>query len=240
MQRYMLEMETKIKELQVEIEYQFNNTDVLVRALTHSSFANEHKKHDIKYNERLEFLGDSVLSIVVSDYIFTKYSNYPEGELTRLRATVVCEPILAILARKINLGKYLLLGKGEKMTGGRQRTSILADAFEALIAAVYIDGGMTNAKKFILDNISESIEKAVNGKLFLDHKTHLQEVLQKSSRDRIEYKVIKEEGPDHNKMFYMQVKVNDEILGEGKGKSKKESEQNAAKEALMRIGADYE
>ncbi|EOD01236.1 ribonuclease III [Caldisalinibacter kiritimatiensis] len=236
MKQHIEELEHKISKIQKSIKYTFNDSDILIRALTHSSFANEHKDLNIKYNERLEFLGDSVLSIVVSDYIFDKYPNYPEGELSKLRATVVCETVLATVAKKLSLGEYLLLGKGEEVTGGRERVSILADALEALIASIYLDGGLECTRKFVLDNLSIFIEKAVEGNLITDYKTQLQEFLQRTTKEEIKYKVIKEEGPDHNKKFYVQVSVGNNVLGKGSGKSKKIAEQNAAKEALEKLG----
>jgi ribonuclease-3 len=230
----------KIEGLQEKIKYRFKDNNILIRALTHSSFANEHKKMNIKYNERLEFLGDSVLNIIVSDYIFNKYPEHLEGDLTKLRATVVCEPVLANAAKKLDLGEYLLLGKGEEATGGRERASILADAFEALIAAIYIDGGLSNARKFVLNSLSNYIEKAVKGQLFLDYKTQLQEVVQREGNDKINYIVVKEEGPDHNKTFHIEVNINGKIIGKGIGKNKKEAEQSAAKDALVKLGVVYE
>jgi len=235
------ERKIQLQELQAEIGYNFNNINLLNRALTHSSYANEHKKLNMTFNERLEFLGDSVLSVIVSDFIFTKYIEYPEGELTKLRATVVCEPSLAFVAKKLKLGRYLLLGKGEEATGGRDRVSILADALEALIGSIYLDGKLKSAKTFILKYLSEIIENAVKGgDLFIDYKTQLQETLQKTTKSKIEYRVIKEEGPDHNKIFHIEVTVDEDILGNGIGKSKKESEQNAAKTALDKIGEKNE
>lgn len=236
MQNITEERRKLLVEFQGRISYSFKDINILNRALTHSSYANEIKNKRMKNNERLEFLGDAVLSVTVSDYIFNKYPDYPEGELTKLRATVVCEPVLASLSRKLNVGKYLLLGKGEEATGGRERESILADAFEAIIASIYIDGGLENAKQFILSNISLYIKEAVMGKLFLDYKTQLQETLQKSNKGKIQYNVVKEKGPDHNKTFYIEVSVDNKVLGDGMGKSKKEAEQNAAKKALNRIG----
>lgn len=230
-----------LDELQRVIDYRFKNIELLNRALTHSSYANEHKKSNISYNERLEFLGDSVLSLVVSDYIYEKYSNYPEGELTKLRATVVCESSLAFIAKKIGLGKYLLLGKGEEVTGGRERESILADAFEAIIGAIYCDNGLDCAKDVIINLFEKTISCAVNdGNLFIDYKTQFQEVLQKTSKSQIAYKIIKEEGPDHNKIFFAEVRVDNRIYGNGFGKSKKEAEQMAAKMAMKRMGVKNE
>lgn len=238
--KYTISPERKrlLDEIQEKIGYEFNNYELLNWALTHSSFANEHKKYKITFNERLEFLGDSVLGLIISDYIFNKYSDYPEGELTKLRATVVCEPSLSYVAKQINLGKYLLLGKGEEVTGGRERVSILADAFEALIGSIYIDGKFKSAKTFVLKFMTSIIENAVNGReLFIDYKTQLQELLQKKTKSKIEYRVVFEEGPDHNKIFHTEVVLKNKVLGKGQGKSKKEAEQNAAMKALKRMDA---
>lgn len=230
-----------LEEIQEKIEYKFKDINLLNWALTHSSYANEYKKQKIVYNERLEFLGDSILGLVVSDYIYKEYPKYPEGDLTKLRATVVCEPSLSFLAKNIDLGKYLLLGKGENSTGGRERVSILADAFEALIGAIYLDGAMESAKTFVLYHLEPAIEGAVNGiELFIDYKTQLQEILQKKNSGKILYKVVREEGPDHNKSFYTEVYVKEVILGKGIGKSKKDAEQDAAKSALKRMDENNE
>ncbi|MTI67446.1 MAG: ribonuclease III [Firmicutes bacterium] len=226
----------RLKELQENVKYNFNNLELLNRALTHSSYANENKKKNLKYNERLEFLGDSVLGLVISDYLFNNYPKYPEGELTKIRSLIVCEPSLASIAKEIKLGRYLLLGKGEEATGGRERISILADAFEAVIGAIYLDGKLKHSRKFILNSLNKIIEDSVKGKLFLDYKTQLQEYIQKNSDSNIEYSVTKEIGPDHNKIFYIEVKNGDKVLGIGKGKSKKEAEQNAARSALIKVG----
>lgn len=231
--------DNELDKLQSTIQYQFNDVKMLKQALTHSSYANESKKKNIPYNERLEFLGDSVLGLVVSDYIFKKYMDLPEGELTKVRANVVCEPTLSSKAKEINLGKYLLLGKGEEITGGRERVSILADAYEALIGALYIDGGLDTAKEFILNSFYSTIEQAVKGKLFRDYKTHLQELLQSKYTDKISYQVVKEEGPDHDKTFTVEVSLCNQVLGRGKGKSKKEAEQNAAEEALEKVRFEH-
>lgn len=230
----------QIKEFQNVIKYKFDKLSMINEALTHSSYTNECRKKYIYNNERLEFLGDSVLSIVVSEYIYLKYNNLPEGELTKVRANVVCEPSLAQQAREINLGKYLLLGKGEEVTGGRERVSILADAFEAVIGALYLDGGMEIARKFILNMLSNSIELASIGNLFRDYKTDLQEILQSKYDDKISYKVVGETGPDHNKTFEIEVILGDRVLGSGQGKSKKEAEQMAAKKALKKVNIEHE
>lgn len=212
------------------IGYTFEEKSYILEALTHSSYSNENKRY--KFNERLEFLGDSVLSIVISDYLFKKEENLPEGELTKLRANIVCEESLSEVAAEINLGDYLLLGKGEEATGGRDRISILADALEAVIAAIYLDSGIENARKFIFTYMEEIIRDSIKGKIFRDYKTYLQEVLQSRGEQNIWYKLIEEKGPDHNKRFVMEVGINDEVLGVGEGKSKKDAEQVAAKAAL--------
>jgi len=230
----------QITEFQNTIKYKFNKLSMINEALTHSSYANECRNKYIHNNERLEFLGDSVLSIVVSEYIYLKYNNLPEGELTKVRANVVCEPSLANQAKRINLGKYLRLGKGEEVTGGRDRVSILADAFEAVIGALYLDGGMEIARDFILNMLSPSIELASKGSLFRDYKTDLQELLQSKYDDKISYRVVDETGPDHNKTFEVEVILGDRVLGVGQGKSKKESEQMAAKKALEKVNTEYE
>lgn len=220
-----------IDEFENIIEYKFKNKDYILEALTHSSYSNENKEYD--FNERLEFLGDSVLSIVVSEYLFKKERNLPEGELTKLRANIVCEESLSEAANEINLGIYMLLGKGEEATGGRYRMSILADAFEAVIAAIYLDGGLEPARVFILKYMEVIICDSRKGKIFRDYKTHLQEVLQGKGESNIWYRLVDEKGPDHNKRFIMEVGINERVLGVGEGKSKKEAEQIAAKKALQ-------
>jgi ribonuclease-3 len=202
--------------------------------VTHSSYANE-KKHLSQCNERLEFLGDSVLSLVVSRHLFTKYADLPEGELTKVRAALVCEKALDVYAAKIDLGKYLLLGKGEERTGGRYRLSILADAFEAVIAAIYLDGGFEKASEYVMKFIPGTIEECRNIS-FHDYKTTLQEIIQKNPEERVEYMLVSETGPDHNKEFVVEVSLNTNVIGRGKGRSKKEAEQAAAIEALALMG----
>lgn len=227
-----------IYRLQEELNYSFQDMTLLNGALTHSSYANEHKKANIIYNERLEFLGDSVLNLAVSDYIYKKYPCYPEGNLTKMRATVVCESALAIVAKKIKLGNYLLLGKGEENTGGRKRDSILADALEALIGAIYLDRGFESAQRFVIEILEkEIIEVSGKGELFIDYKTRLQEMLQRTTKKKVEYKTEKEEGPDHDKKFHILALIDGKASGRGCGRSKKEAEQMAAKEVLIRIGA---
>ena len=223
-----------IEELEKKIGYTFKNKELIHHALSHSSYANE-KKRPGGSNERLEFLGDSVLSIVVSDYLYKHLTSVAEGELTKLRASLVCEKSLHIFAKQIDLGKHLLLGKGEENTGGRERPSILADAFEAVIAAIYLDGGMEAARKHILRFIPKDLEHGCK-KAFSDFKTVLQEVVQKNPEEKVEYVLIGEEGPDHNKRFVVEVMLNSQVIGKGKGRSKKEAEQLAAKEALELMG----
>ncbi|WP_455104483.1 ribonuclease III [Peptostreptococcus sp.] len=222
-----------IRAFEEKIGYEFKDKTYIQTALTHSSFANEHK--EFNYNERLEFLGDSVLGLVVSDYLFRARNDLPEGKLTRLRANVVCEESLSAVARKINLGDHLFLGKGEKASGGSNRDSILADATEAVIAAIYLDGGFDQAKDFILSNLRDTIAKNIDGNIFRDYKTILQEIIQ-GNNGKISYKLVGESGPDHNKEFEMQVKCGQETIGIGKGKNKKEAEKEAARDALVKMG----
>lgn len=219
------------------IKYKFNNIDILEKSLTHSSYSNEDKTYNKVNNERLEFLGDAVLSITVSRFIFDKFPEYPEGDLTKLRSQVVCEDTLSLVAASLNVGNYLLLGKGEEASGGRERKSILADAVEAIIAAIYIDGGYRKAEEFVLDNLTKYIQLAVKGKIVTDHKSYLQEYYQSKSQNcKIRYVVTKEEGPDHEKMFHVNVLVNKAVVGQGSGKSKKLAEQDAARNALILEG----
>ncbi|WP_422485165.1 ribonuclease III [Gudongella sp. DL1XJH-153] len=232
---------SKLDELQKKLRYQFEDIELLETALTHSSYANEHGLHASKSNQRLEFLGDTVLGLVVSEYLFMKYPFYPEGELTKIRAKVVSEPSLALAARRIDLGSFLLLGKGEENTGGRDRDSILADASESITGAIFMDSNYETAKEFLLKNFETIIVKAVaRGSLFVDYKTILQEKLQKISREKLAYSVAKEEGPDHDKLFYVDVSIGGDIIGSGIGRNKKEAEQMAAKEALILMGGDYD
>lgn len=223
----------KTEEFEEIIGYTFKNKELIEQALSHSSYANE-KKRPGGSNERLEFLGDSVLSIVVSDYLY-KNLNVAEGDLTKLRASLVCEKSLFVFAQEIHLGEFILLGKGEENTGGRERPSILADAFEAVIAAIYLDGGMEAAARHILRFMPEDI-KRTKKPVLSDFKTLLQEVVQKNPEEKVEYVLIGEEGPDHNKRFVVEVCLNSQVIGKGKGKSKKEAEQLAAKEALELMG----
>ena len=222
-----------IQQLQQVIHYQFHNITFLEVALTHSSYANE-MRHQVRYNERQEFLGDAVLSIIVSDYLFNNYT-VPEGDLTKLRAALVCERSLDVMANKIGLGDYLRLGHGEEMTGGRTRPSIIADAFEALIAAIYLDSGIESAREFVLPFVIEMLEHE-DSLSFKDYKTILQEIIQQNPEERVTYEISDESGQAHNKQFTANVLLNGQIIGTGKGKSKKEAEQSAAKEAISLMG----
>lgn len=216
------------------IGYTYQNKALMSEALTHSSYANEGHK-GVKNNERLEFLGDSVLSVVVAEFLFTHYRHQPEGELTKLRAALVCEQSLYQFALKIHLGDYIHVGKGEEHTGGRNRPSILSDAFEAVIASIYLDGGFEEAKRFVLRFIPEELDRTKVGTQS-DYKTALQEIIQKNREEKIEYVLVKEAGPDHNKAFTVEVHLNSNVIGTGKGRSKKQAEQFAAKEALELMG----
>ncbi len=226
-----------ISQLEKKIGYVFKDREIITTAITHSSYANERKTKKLSYNERIEFLGDSVLSLVISEYLYTMYRNLPEGELTVTRAKIVCENSLSKCAIDIGLGRFLLLGKGEELSGGRDKISILSDAFEALIGAIFIDGGFVTAKGFILKYMENIIKNCVEGKLFYDFKTQLQELIQQNGEQHILYNVIDESGPDHNKVFITEVRINNVIRGQGTGRSKKESEQNAAKDALGKFNA---
>lgn len=223
-----------MENLQKKLNYKFKNISYLKTALTHSSYANESKNGE-KCNERLEFLGDAVLSIIVSDYIFRNCPKMPEGELTKLRAYIVCEKSLCKFAKTLELGKYLRLSKGECHCGGNERPSILADAFEAVIAAIYMDGGLSAATDFVMYYVKPEIDSPKhNG--FKDYKTTLQEIIQQNPEERLEYVLVGESGPDHRKHFVVEVHLNSNIIGKGGGKSKKEAEQQAAREALELMG----
>ncbi len=223
---------SNLTELEEIIGYEFKQKGLLRQALTHSSFANE--KHMKKHsdNERLEFLGDAVLELVSSEFLFRNYPNLPEGDLTKLRASLVCEPTLAMCTREIALGKYLYLGKGENQTGGRGRKSILSDALEAVIGAIYLDGGFEAAQAFVQRFILTDIE---HKKLFYDSKTILQEVVQGSYEEPLHYELLAEEGPDHDKSFRVAVQIGDKRIGEGSGHTKKAAEQEAAYQALLML-----
>ena len=220
-----------MKELEKTLGYRFQDPSLLETALTHTSYANEARR-GTKHNERLEFLGDSVLSIVVADYLFT-HNDLPEGELTRMRASLVCENGLFGFAQKIRLGDYLRLGHGEELGGGRRRPSVVSDAFEAVIAALYLDGGIEQARRFILPFITQALTCKNTEE---DYKTKLQEIIQQNPEERLSYMVTDESGPDHDKHFVVQVHLNSNCIGTGAGHSKKQAEQMAAKEALTLMG----
>lgn len=228
----------KLTEFQSIIGYKFNDEKLLKTALTHSSYSNENRAKKIKFNERLEFLGDSVLSLVVSRYIFENYPDLPEGKLTKIRASVVCEHSLWECSLNIELGKFLILGHGEEITGGRNRMSILADAFEAVIAAIYLDGGFNVAREWVLGQLYDSITRAVRGNYFKDYKTTLQEFVQAYRHEKIEYQVVDESGPDHKKTFVVEVSLDGKVFGRGEGNSKKRAEQSAAQYALLSLKAE--
>ena len=212
--------------------YCFEDKTLLKQAMTHSSYANEHRAQHMKDNERLEFLGDAVLEVISSEFLFKEYPEMPEGDLTKLRASIVCEPTLALCARDLNLGEYLLLGKGEEPTGGRGRDSIVSDAMEAFIGAIYLDGGFANAKEFIDRFIMKDIE---HKKLFYDSKTILQEIVQRDHKgEEITYQLIGEEGPDHNKKFVVDLLIGGKVEGQGSGRTKKAAEQEAAYHTIIK------
>ena len=227
-------MKTDLNSFQQKIEYKFNNEELLLVALTHSSYANECGG---AFNERLEFLGDSVLGFIAAEYFFSNRKSVPEGELTKLRAATVCEKSLFSFAKEIDLGSYIRLGKGEMNTGGRERPSILSDAFEAVIAAIYLDGGMEEAKKFVLRFVKEA-QTNKNDSAFRDHKTVLQEIIQRNPEERLEYVLVGESGPAHDKIFEVEIHLNSNCIGRGSGHSKKLAEQAAAGEALKLMGIE--
>jgi len=226
------ESKASFQELEERIGYHFKQPELLERALMHTSYANEHKKGKLENNERLEFLGDAVLELVSSDFLYHNYPDYPEGKLTRLRASLVCEPTLALCSREISLGDYLLLGRGEDATGGRNRDSIVSDAMEAVIGAIYLDGGIEHASAYIKRFILNDIESK---HLFYDSKTILQEMIQSEFKEQLVYELIGEEGPDHDKEFTTKVLLGEKELGRGKGRTKKASEQEAAYYAILKM-----
>ena len=238
MQSASLMMESEMKEnwleLQERIGYRFNDTGLLKTALTHSSYANENAMPKADCNERLEFLGDAVLELVTSDFLFNKFRKTPEGEMTRMRASLVCENALAFDAKQLRLNEYLFLGKGEENTGGRERASITSDACEALIGAVYIDGGLEKAREFILKHILNNFESK---RILQDSKSMLQEISQRDFDMPPKYEIVKESGPAHDKVFTARVSINGEVFGTGMGKTKKNAEQQASYNALVKLNA---
>lgn len=221
-------------ELENNLKYQFKNISLLEHALTHSSYANE-KKHSLGSNERLEFLGDSVLSIIVAEHLYKNYPDLPEGELTKIRASLVCEDALFEFAMELELGKFLMLGKGEQQNGGNKRHSTLSDAFEAVLAAIYLDGGIEPAKKHVLRFVEKKLTDLSKAP-FKDYKTMLQEVIQKNPEEKLEYVLIDATGPDHAKTFTVELRLNSNVIGKGVAGNKKTAEQHAAKQALELMG----
>ena len=221
-----------LKELEGKIGYTFKDKTLFKQALTHSSYANEHRHEGLKDNERLEFLGDAVLEIISSEYLFYNYPDMAEGEMTKLRASIVCEPTLALCTHEISLGSYLFLGKGEERTGGRNRDSIVSDAMESVIGAIYLDGGFASAKEFIHKFILKDIE---HKKLFYDSKTILQEIVQAHFKEELSYHLVGEEGPDHDKTFQVELQIGEQVYGIGKGRTKKSAEQEAAYKTILML-----
>ena len=222
---------SSLTDFEDKIGYHFKNQGLLRQALTHSSFANERHMKKLSDNERLEFLGDAVLEIISSDFLYHNYPDVPEGQLTKLRASIVCEPTLALCTKELDLGDYLYLGRGENQTGGRNRKSILSDALEAVIGAIYLDGGFANAKEFVLKFILTDIE---HKQLFYDSKTILQEVVQ-GEHEQLDYRLVGESGPDHDKSFSVEVWIGEQKISEGSGHTKKAAEQEAAYHALIKL-----
>lgn len=224
-----------IKEFVTDNDIPMQNLELLNVALTHTSYANEHKGEVIHDNERLEFLGDAVLDLVVGEYLFLRFPTWQEGDLTRAKASVVCKPSCAECAAKFHVGEYMLLGKGEEMSGGRTRQSILGDAFEAIIGAIYLDNNYEVASRFILGHMKKFLHLVDVGQYDHDYKTDLQELVQKHGDVEIKYVVTRDEGPDHDKTIWMNVEINGVVYGSGVGKNKKEAAQGAAKEAIVVI-----
>lgn len=225
-------MEYTLNELEKRIGYSFQDKKLLEHAMIHSSYANEHHLGKLGCNERLEFLGDAVLEVVSSDFLFRTFPEMPEGDMTKTRASLVCEPTLAFCAQEIDLGGFLLLGKGEDATGGRGRDSVVSDAMEALIGAIYLDGGFANAKEFINRFILKDLE---NKKLFYDSKTILQEIVQAHFKEELSYHLVGEEGPDHDKTFQVELQIGEQVYGIGKGRTKKSAEQEAAYKTILML-----
>ena len=225
----MTEEISRFRELEEKIGYHFQKPALLKRAMCHSSYANERKMGRLNCNERLEFLGDAVLELATSEFLYEKYPEMPEGDATKTRASIVCEQSLAGCAESISLGRYILLGRGETASGGRERPSITSDAFEALIGAIYLDGGFTSAKEFIRKFVLNDLE---HKKLFFDSKTILQERIQAHCEGDLHYELLREEGPDHQKIFVVRAMLGDRVIGEGQGRTKKAAEQEAAYRAL--------
>lgn len=232
--KYYIKKEEKFKELQQKMGIFFHNISLLKQAFTHSSYVNEHRKKPHEDNERLEFLGDAVLEVIVSKYLFKKYPLMTEGELTKLRAAIVCEPSLVTFANELEFGNYILLGKGEEMTGGRMRPALLADVFEAFIGALYLDQGLDEAVIFLEKIVFPKINAGAFSHV-MDFKSQLQEYVQREATGLLEYTILDERGPAHSREFVSQVSLNGQVLGNGSGRSKKEAEQHAAQMALGKL-----
>ena len=226
-----------VGKLEEQLKIKFNQQDILKQAFTHSSYVNEHRKESYQDNERLEFLGDAVLELGVSQYLFQKNNTMPEGELTKLRAAIVCEPSLMSFAKQLNFGEYLLLGKGEEQTGGRERPAILADVFEAFLGALYVDQGYVIALKFLEEHVFPEINTGAFSHA-MDYKSQLQEFVQQDKNQTVSYEIIEERGPSHDKEFVVRVLLKEKTAGEGIGRSKKEAEQRAAKYALDQLNSN--
>ena len=224
-----MEKGSRLKELEEKIGYHFQNPELLKTAMCHSSYANERNMGRLKSNERLEFLGDAVLELITGEFLYKSFPQMPEGEATKTRASIVCEQSLAFCARSIGLGAYILLGRGELASGGRERPSITSDAFEALIGAVYLDGGFTSAKEFVRRFVLDDLK---HKQLFFDSKTILQERIQAHCKESLHYELVREEGPDHQKVFVVRAMLGERVIGEGQGRTKKAAEQEAAYHAL--------
>ncbi len=234
----MRELPLPIAELEHRIGYSFKNTSFINRALTHSSYANEHRDSTINLrdNERMEFLGDSVLSLITSEYLFNNHPEMHEGEMSKIRAATVCEKALDEFAREIDLGDFLLLGHGEDRNGGRNRASILSDAFEAILAAIFLDGGIEPVKDFLLPLVITKVNNIIETDSTKDYKTALQQIIQQEQGELLTYVIVDESGPSHMRMFEAEAHLNSNVIGRGRGKSKREAEQMAAREALTLFG----
>lgn len=225
-----MKRDIKLRDIEKELGLDFSDKELLKTAITHSSYANQKEK--VGFNERLEFLGDAVLQLIISEYLYTHFTEKYEGYLTKIRSLIVCENSLCDIASGWELGMYMNMSKGEEITGGRNRVSILADCVEAIIAAIYLDKGIEYSKLFVLNNFKSTIEKAISNEIILDYKTKLQEILQQNGEANIFYQLVKFEGPPHRRKFFIDLLINGCVKGSGQGFSKKEAEQNAAKEVM--------
>ncbi len=225
-------------ELQQKLQLDFKRTKLLKQAFTHTSYVNEHKRGSVQDNERLEFLGDAVLQLLVSEYLFATYPKRPEGELTRMRASVVCEPSLAYFAERLELGKHVLLGRGEEQLGGRHRQALLADLFESLVGAIYLDAGIERTRRFLQEHMFPFIESNDFGLLMKDAKSKLQERVQHLGLGPVEYRIMEERGPAHDREFVVEVLLGENHSGLGAGRTKKEAEQRAAAEAWSKLAQE--